>query len=65
MRRRPSRRRSGLFDPYDVRNRHHFSGGDANVLWIPPGWSSLTLLVRGAAGPEAPELRVLRLESAD
>ncbi|MEU3088992.1 beta-galactosidase [Streptomyces massasporeus] len=48
-----------------VGDRPDFSGGDADVLWIPPGWSGLTLLVRGAAGPEAPELRVLRLESAD
>ncbi|MFB6844730.1 hypothetical protein ACFCXS_07680 [Streptomyces sp. NPDC056373] len=35
-----------------------------DLLWIPPGWSGLTLLVRGAAGPKAPELRVLRLESS-
>ncbi|NEE13098.1 beta-galactosidase [Streptomyces sp. SID7499] len=48
-----------------VGDRPDFSGGDADVLWIPPGWSGLTLLVRGAAGPNAPELRVLRLESAD
>ncbi|MFD5336110.1 beta-galactosidase [Streptomyces hawaiiensis] len=46
-------------------DRPDFSGGDANVLWIPPGWSGLTLLVRGAAGPKAAELRVLWLESAD
>ncbi|MFF7722991.1 beta-galactosidase [Streptomyces luteogriseus] len=46
-------------------DRPDFSGGDADVLWIPPGWSGLTLLVRGAAGPKAPELGVLRLESAD
>ncbi|MFJ4278843.1 beta-galactosidase [Streptomyces massasporeus] len=46
-------------------DRPDFSGGDANVLWIPPGWSGLTLLVRGSAGPAAPELRVLRLESSD
>ncbi|MEU0214116.1 hypothetical protein ABZ281_02970 [Streptomyces sp. NPDC006265] len=46
-------------------DRPDFSGGDANVLWIPPGWSGLTLLVRGAAGPEAPELRMLWLESSD
>ncbi|MEU9222900.1 beta-galactosidase [Streptomyces massasporeus] len=46
-------------------DRPDFSGGDADVLWIPPGWSGLTLLVRGAAGPKAAELRVLRLESAD
>jgi hypothetical protein len=48
-----------------VGDRPDFSGGDANVLWIPPGWSGLTLLVRGAAGPKAPELRMLRLESSD
>ncbi|MFF5309320.1 beta-galactosidase [Streptomyces massasporeus] len=48
-----------------VGDRPDFSGGDANVLWIPPGWSGLTLLVRGAAGPGVPELRVLRLESSD
>ncbi|MER5573553.1 beta-galactosidase [Streptomyces massasporeus] len=48
-----------------VGDRPDFSGGDANVLWIPPGWSGLTLLVRGAAGPQVPELRVLRLESSD
>ncbi len=45
--------------------RPDFSGGDANVLWIPPGWSGLALLVRGAAGPEVPELRTLWLESSD
>ncbi|MFD5908311.1 beta-galactosidase [Streptomyces massasporeus] len=48
-----------------VGDRPDFSGGDANVLWIPPGWSGLTLLVRGAAGPETPELRTLWLESSD
>ncbi|MEU9627200.1 beta-galactosidase [Streptomyces luteogriseus] len=48
-----------------VGDRPDFSGGDADVLWIPPGWSGLTLLVRGAAGPKDPELGVLRLESAD
>ncbi|MFJ4718923.1 beta-galactosidase [Streptomyces luteogriseus] len=48
-----------------IGDRPDFSGGDADVLWIPPGWSGLTLLVRGAAGPKAPELGVLRLESAD
>ena len=46
-------------------DRPDFSGGDADVLWIPPGWSGLTLLVRGAAGRETPELRELRLETAD
>ncbi|MFB6844732.1 beta-galactosidase [Streptomyces sp. NPDC056373] len=48
-----------------VGDRPDFSGGDADVLWIPPGWFGLTLLVRGAAGPKAPELRVLRLEFPD
>ncbi|GAA2273449.1 hypothetical protein GCM10010234_05650 [Streptomyces hawaiiensis] len=48
-----------------VDDRPDFSGGDADVLWIPPGWSGLTLLVRGAAGPKTPELRVLRLEPSD
>ncbi|MEW2397055.1 beta-galactosidase [Streptomyces sp. NPDC046862] len=45
--------------------RPAFSGGDSNILWIPSGWSGLTLLVRGAAGPGNPELRTLRLESPD
>ena len=44
-------------------DRPAFSGGDPDVLWIPPGWSGLTLLVRGVEGPAAPELRTLRLES--
>ncbi|GAB2656132.1 beta-galactosidase [Kribbella swartbergensis] len=43
--------------------RPAFSGGDPDVLWIPPGWSGLTLLVRGAGGPATPELRTLRIES--
>lgn len=46
-------------------DRPVFSGGDSNILWIPAGWSGLTLLVRGAAGPGNPELRTLRLESPD
>ena len=44
-------------------DRPAFSGGDPDVLWIPPGWSGLTLLVRGVEGPATPELRTLRLES--
>jgi hypothetical protein len=43
--------------------RPAFSGGDPDVLWIPPGWSGLTLLVRGVDGPATPELRNLRIES--
>ena len=42
--------------------RPAFSGGDPDVLWIPPGWSGLTLLVRGVDGPETPELRTLRVD---
>ena len=34
-----------------VGERPAFSGGDPDVLWIPPGWSGLTLLVRGVDGP--------------
>ena len=45
-----------------VGDRPAFSGGDPDVLWIPPGWSGLTLLVTGVAGPAEPELRRLRLE---
>jgi hypothetical protein len=45
-------------------DRPAFSGGDPDALWIPPGWSGLTLLVRGVAGPTTPELRTLRLESS-
>ena len=45
-----------------VGDRPAFSGGDPDVLWIPPGWSGLTLLVRGVDGPATPELRTLRLE---
>ncbi|MEJ1105850.1 MULTISPECIES: beta-galactosidase [unclassified Kribbella] len=43
--------------------RPAFSGGDPDVLWIPPGWSGLTLLVRGVEGPGTPELQTLRIES--
>ena len=42
--------------------RPAFSGGDPDVLWIPPGWSGLTLLVRGVDGPGTPELRTLRVD---
>ncbi|MGW1339600.1 beta-galactosidase [Kribbella sp. NPDC002412] len=42
--------------------RPAFSGGDPDVLWIPPGWSGLTLLVRGVSGPGTPELRKLSVE---
>jgi hypothetical protein len=42
-------------------DRARFSGGDPDVLWVPAGWSGLTLLVRGLAGPGQPELRTLRL----
>ncbi len=44
-------------------DRPAFSGGDPDVLWIPPGWSGLTLLVRGVDGPARPELRTVRIES--
>ncbi|HEY3557092.1 MAG TPA: beta-galactosidase [Kribbella sp.] len=44
-------------------DRPAFSGGDPDVLWIPPGWSGLTLLVRGVDGPATPELRTVRIES--
>jgi beta-galactosidase len=44
-------------------DRPAFSGGDPDVLWIPPGWDGLTLLVRGVEGATTPELRTLRLES--
>jgi beta-galactosidase len=42
-------------------DRPAFSGGDPDVLWIPAGWSGLTLLLRGVAGPGDPVLRTLRL----
>lgn len=44
-------------------DRPTFSGGDPDVLWIPPGWSGVTLLVTGVAGDAVPELRTLRWES--
>ncbi|HWD79914.1 MAG TPA: beta-galactosidase [Kribbella sp.] len=43
-------------------DRPAFSGGDPDVLWIPPGWSGLTLLVQGVDGPGTPELRAVRIE---
>jgi hypothetical protein len=42
-------------------DRPRFSGGDPDVLWVPAGWTGLTLLVRGLGGPGLPELRTLRL----
>lgn len=42
-------------------DRPRFSGGDPDVLWVPAGWSGLTLLLRGVGGPGIPELRRLRL----
>ncbi|MEU0096707.1 beta-galactosidase [Kribbella sp. NPDC006257] len=42
-------------------DRARFSGGDPDVLWVPAGWSGLTLLVRGVAGAARPELRRLSL----
>ncbi|WP_020392268.1 beta-galactosidase [Kribbella catacumbae] len=42
-------------------DRPRFSGGDPDVLWVPAGWSGITLLLRGVAGPAVPELRRLRL----
>ena len=45
-----------------IGERPAFSGGDPDVLWIPPGWSGLTLLVRGVDGPGTPELRTLRVD---
>ncbi|WP_327639883.1 beta-galactosidase [Kribbella sp. NBC_00482] len=45
-------------------DRPAFSGGDPDVLWVPPGWSGLTLLVRGVDGPARPELRTVRIESS-
>jgi beta-galactosidase len=42
-------------------DRARFSGGDPDVLWLPAGWSGLTLLVRGLAGSGTPVLRTLRL----
>lgn len=57
--------RGGVPGPGLGGGRPAFSGGESNILWVPPGWSGLTLLVRGAAGPGTPELRTLRLEFAD
>ncbi|QNE21967.1 beta-galactosidase [Kribbella qitaiheensis] len=44
-----------------IGDRPRFSGGDPDVLWVPAGWTGLTLLVRGVAGAGDPELRTLRL----
>ncbi|TCO40533.1 glycosyl hydrolase family 35 [Kribbella antiqua] len=44
-----------------VGDRPAFSGGDPDVLWIPAGWSELTLLVRGVEGPADAELRTISL----
>ncbi|MDX6283287.1 MAG: beta-galactosidase, partial [Kribbellaceae bacterium] len=44
-----------------IGDRARFSGGDPDVLWLPAGWSGLTLLVRGLAGSGTPVLRTLRL----
>ncbi|WP_328993174.1 beta-galactosidase [Kribbella sp. NBC_01245] len=44
-----------------VGDRPAFSGGDPDALWIPRGWSGLTLLVRGVDGPDEPQLRRLAL----
>ncbi|MEV6109926.1 beta-galactosidase [Streptomyces sp. NPDC051940] len=43
--------------------RPAFSGGDPDSLWVPAGWSGLTLLVRALAGKEVPQLRTLWLET--
>ncbi|MFJ7071707.1 beta-galactosidase [Streptomyces sp. NPDC098781] len=40
-------------------DRPAFSGGDPDSLWVPPGWSRLTLLVRGIAGSEVPLVRTV------
>ena len=48
-----------------IGDRPRFSGGDPDLLWIPAGWSGLTLLVRGVAGPGHPELRRLQLDRTD
>jgi hypothetical protein len=42
-------------------DRPRFSGGDPDILWVPAGWTGLTLLLRGVGGPGVPELRRLRL----
>jgi hypothetical protein len=44
-----------------IGDRPRFSGGDPDVVWLPAGWSGLTLLVRGLAGSSTPVLRTLRL----
>ncbi|MET8975380.1 beta-galactosidase [Streptomyces sp. NPDC004539] len=45
--------------------RPDFSGGNPDVLWIPPGWPGpVTLLARGMEGRGEPEIRTLTLEPA-
>ncbi|MER5748382.1 beta-galactosidase [Streptomyces sp. NPDC002088] len=46
-----------------IGERPAFSGGDPDSLWIPPGWSGLTLFVQGMQGPGESELRTLWLKS--
>jgi beta-galactosidase len=50
----------------DDPQRPRFSGGDAEILWVPGAWAAagtrLTLLLRGTAGPVAPALRAIHLE---
>ncbi|GLI00154.1 beta-galactosidase [Phytohabitans aurantiacus] len=45
--------------------RPRFSGGDAEILWVPGAWAAtgtrLTLLLRGTAGPAEPALRAIHL----
>ncbi|MEJ3747353.1 beta-galactosidase [Actinomycetes bacterium KLBMP 9797] len=47
----------------DDPQRPRFSGGDADILWIPAAWTAtgtrLTLLLRGTAGPQTPVLHTL------
>jgi beta-galactosidase len=49
----------------DDPRRPRFSGGDAEILWVPGAWAAtgarLTLLLRGTAGPVAPTLRAIHL----
>ncbi|MCW6004903.1 beta-galactosidase [Micromonospora sp. CPCC 205371] len=50
----------------DDPRRPRFSGGDAEILWVPGAWAAagtrLTLLLRGTAGPAAPALHAIHLE---
>jgi hypothetical protein len=43
-------------------DRPAFSGGDPDALWVPPGWSGLTLFLQGMEGRDAPEIRTLWAE---